>query len=398
MTVRFGTLSLSQQVLERQRDHAERMAGFIASSTDISDATGELLAMFDPLSRAATALGEQGARAVAHLHGGTAAAVGHHAADVRSTDQGVGQTFSTLLGDLGSGGAAGDYPDLGGPTLGPAAEGAPDGYGSVDSHLIDKAASIGDDIAESISDTLGIASDLGGWGEETPVRELVDASSFLVPGEAPDNFVQDLRWSAGALLGSIDWVAEQFIGFSILDRCVYRPLAGDWQGIYRSAQAWNHAGDATFAIARNGAGLVASTPAGWRGLSGNAFRLAMTAMTEACIGLSAAFATAGSYTRTISTACKLACTGIGAALNTIANKLLRMAAQAATPVVGWASAAFTVYKDVNDVIRNVRLIYTIIETVASAIQDFVSAKTAILDRVSVIEDLVQGHATSAASA
>lgn len=151
-----------------------------------------------------------------------------------------------------------------------------------------------------------------------------------------------------------------------------------------------------FAVARNGAGLVASTPAGWRGDSGNAFRLAMTTMSGACVGLSTAFATAGSYTRTISTVCKLACTGIGAALNTIANTLLRMAAQASNPV-GWASAAFTAYDDVNKIIRNVRLVYTIIETVASAIQDFVEAKTAVLDRVSVLEDLLQGAAASASA-
>jgi hypothetical protein len=45
----------------------------------------------------------------------------------------------------------------------------------------------------------------------------------------------------------------------------------------------------------------------------------------------------------------------------------------------------------------VRLIYTIIETVATAIQDFVEAKTAVLDRVSVLEDLLQGAAASASA-
>ena len=93
------------------------------------------------------------------------------------------------------------------------------------------------------------------------MTELVDASSFLVAPQAPDNPVSDLRWSAGALLGSIDWVAEKFIGFSILDRCVFHPFAGDWQGIYKASEAWNHAGDAAQAMTRNHAGLVASHPA-----------------------------------------------------------------------------------------------------------------------------------------
>lgn len=397
MTVRYETLSLSQQVLERQREHADRTATYLASNTDISDATGMLLALFDPLSQAATALGEQGARTAGLLHSATAGAVGHHAADVRATDQVVRDSFTQILGEIGGGGPVADYPDLDGPPLGPASESAPDGYGSVESHYVDKMSAIGQDIGQSIADTVGIAADVNGWGEATPVREVVDASSFLVPGQAPENFVQDLRWSAGVLLGSIDWVAEKFIGFSILERCVYEPLAGDWQGIYRCSQAWEHAGDAMLAVARNGAGLVASTPAGWRGDSGNAFRLAMTTMSGACVGLSTAFATAGSYTRTISTVCKLACTGIGAALNLISNILLEMAAQAATPVVGWAVGAYRGYDNVNKVIAAVRLIYTIIETVASAIQDFVEAKTAVLDRVSVLEDLLQGAAASASA-
>ena len=111
----------------------------------------------------------------------------------------------------------------------------------------------------------------------------MDASAFLVPPQAPDNPVQDLRWSAGLLLGGIDWVAEQFVGFSILDRCVFHPLAGDWQGIFKSSEAWNHAGDAAQAMARNHAGLVASTPQTWEGLSGDSFRVAMTTIAGAGI-------------------------------------------------------------------------------------------------------------------
>ncbi len=104
---------------------------------------------------------------------------------------------------------------------------------------------------------------------------------------------------------------------------------------------------------------------------------------------------AGGLVHTISTVCKLACVGIGSALNAIANILLKMAAEAATPVVGWVVGAVTAYDDINKVVRNVRLVYTIIETVASAIQDFVEAKTAVLDAVTVLEDLLEGTVESA---
>lgn len=397
MAISYDTLALSQQVLERQRSHAGRIATYLPANADLGDSTGALLSLFDPLSKVAVELGVQAAHALGQVEGSTAAAVGDVAVDLRDSDGKVGESFSKILSHLGGSTAPGSYPDLKGPTLGPAGEAAPDGYGGVESYFFTKAYATGESLGGGINSARDLVDSLGEWGSSGTVGEVADASSFLVPGSAPDNFVQDLRWSAGALLGSIDWVAERFIGFSILERCVYHPLAGDWQGIYRCAEAWSHAGDSLTAIARNHAGLVASTPATWEGLSGNSFRAAMATIAEGCLGLSAAYAAASSYTKTISTVCKLACTGIGLALNTIASALLDLAADAAVPVIGWAKGAFDAYDKINKVIGAVRLIYTIIETVSSAIQDFAEAKTAIFDKLAIIEDLAQGAAQSAAS-
>ena len=75
-----------------------------------------------------------------------------------------------------------------------------------------------------------------------------------------------------------------------------------------------------------------------------------------------------------------------------------MAAEAATPVIGWAVGAVTAYSDIQKIIQTVRLIYTIFETIESAIQDFVEAKTAILDKYALIEDLAEGAARTAVPA
>ena len=56
----------------------------------------------------------------------------------------------------------------------------------------------------------------------------------------------------------------------------------------------------------------------------------------------------------------------------------------------------TAYSDIQKIIQTVRLIYTIFETIESAIKDFVEAKTAILDKYALIEDLVEGAARTAA--
>lgn len=397
MVIKYETLSLSQQVIERQQGHASKISGYIEGNADISDSTGFLLGFFDPLSKAAIMLATQACGVLEEIERATAVAIGDTAADVADADGKVKDIFSQLIGELGQGGSgSGSYPDLGGPTLPTASESAPDDYGSVDSYFWQKRTGSAETISGSVSDARSLVNQVSQWGGTAAVSEVSDASSFLVSPNAPDNFVQDLRWSAGTLLGSIDWVAEQFVGFSILDRCVYHPLAGDWQGIYRASEAWKHAGAASMAIGANHAGLVATTPATWQGESGNSFRLAMTGATAASMGLSTAFELAGGYVKTISTVCKLACTGIGMALDFIATKLLKMAANASVPIIGWAKQAYDMYDDVNSIIKKVRLAYTIIETIESAINDFIEAKTSILAKLEILEDLLQGGAASVA--
>ena len=358
MVIKYDTLSLSQQVIERQEGHAHRLASYLPDHADIGDSTGLLLSAFDPLSELAVTAGADAARVLGELEQAMAGAIGDTHVDVADQDGKVGDAFSKLIGRLGTGGADDHYPELGGPTLPAAGESAPDGYGGVESFFWQKGEAAVEALDGGVSDVRGLIDQLGQWGGTQKVTELVDASSFLVSPQAPDNPVSDLRWSAGALLGSIDWVAEKFIGFSILDRCVFHPFAGDWQGIFKASEAWNHAGDAAQGITRNHAGLVASTPATWQGLSGNSFRAAMTTIAGATYGLSAAFSYAGGLVKTLSTVCKLACSGIGALLKMIADKLLKMAAEAATPVIGWAIGAVTVYGDIQDIIKWVRRVNT----------------------------------------
>ena len=400
IVIRYDTLALSQQVLERQQAHADAIAAYLPANAGIGDSTGLLLSMFDPLSEAAIWAGQQAAHLVGVVEQRLAGAVGDTAVDLADTDGRVGASFARLLGELGgSGGGSGGSggPDLGGPVLGAAGESAPDGYGEVNSFFWEKTADTVGAVTGAVGDATSLIDAVGQWGGAGPVGEVADASSYLVPGQAPENPVQDLRWTAGGLLGGIDWVAEKFIGFSILDRCVYHPLAGDWQGIFRAGESWSHAGDAAGAIARNHAGLVASTPATWQGESGDAFRTAMATMTYDVFELGAAYGVAAGLVKKLATVCKLACTAIGAALNLIANKLMKMAAEAATPVVGWLAGAVTAYQDIEAVVKNVRLIYGVFETIESAIQAFAEAKTSIMDKLALIEDLAQGAVGSAAA-
>lgn len=394
--IRYQTLGLSQQVLERQTSHASAMGTYVRSNCDIGDSSGLLLAAFKPLSEIAVTVAQDAAVVLGNLDFAAASAIGDTAKDFADQDNMVGETFSKLLGQLTHSGAPGStYTDLGGPDLPAAGESAEADYGSVNSYLWEKAVDIGGAGGTAVTGAGALIDSLGEWATPGQVREVVDARSFLVPGQCPENFVQDLRWSAGVLLGSIDWVAEKLLGFSILDRCVFHPLAGDWEGIYKASECWNHAADCSTAIARNHAGLVAGTPGGWDGKAGNSFRGAMTAAAGASLGLAEAYGYVGGLVKTISTACKLACIGIGKGLNVIADILIEKAAELATPVFGWAAAAWDAYDKIQDVISTVKLIYSIIETVMSVIEDFVEAKTAIFDKLKILEDLAQGIGASA---
>ena len=398
MVIDYDTLALSQQVIERHEGHAHRVAAYLAAHADVGDSTGLLLSVFDPLSRLAVRVGSDAARALGELEQAMAGAVGDTQMDVADQDGRVGDAFTKLFGRLGADGADDHYPELtNGPALPAAGQSAPGGYGDVESFFWQKGEATAEALGGGVEDLQRLVHDLGQWGSTQQVSELVDASSYLVTPQAPDDPVSDLRWSAGALLGSIDWVAEKFVGFSILDRCVFHPFAGDWQGIFKASEAWHHAGDAAQGMTRNHAGLVASTPQTWQGLSGDSFRVAMTTIAGATYGLGAGYSYAGDLVKTISSVCKLACSGIGTLLKMIADKLLKMAAEAATPVIGWAIGALTAYDDIQDVIKWVRRVNTLIETIASAIQDFAEAKTSILAKAQIIEDLAQGAATSAAA-
>jgi hypothetical protein len=395
IVIRYDTLALTQQVLERQHGHAQRMGDYIRAQGDIGDATGLLLSVFDPLSRAAVQAAGYAMDALASLEQAAAAAVGETARDFRDQDGAVGDFFTAMGSEMGvGGGAAGGYPDLGGPTLPAAGESADADHGEVNSWVWEKGADTVGAVGDGVDDARRLVDKVkhGGGG---PVREAVDATSYLVAPSNPENPVQDLRWSAGAILGGIDWAAEQFLGYSILDRCIYHPFAGDWEAIFRASEAWGHCGDACFALARNHAALVASTAETWQGGSGHAFRASMTSVSGGALGMQYAMGYAGDLVKNISTACKLAATGIGMALNFIVNKLLKLAAEAATPVIGWAVGAVTAYSDIEGIIKKVKLIYTIIETIASAIEDFAEGRTALLDKYDVIADLVQGFGRSA---
>lgn len=388
--VRYGTLVHSTEVLERQRGHAQRLGAYVQGETSIADSTGALLAALAPLSSIAVALGTQAAHGVGTLSDLAADRLRDTTADYVRADAEAHAALSRLASRLGENPTPWSDPRSGVPPLGGPRESADADHGSVDSWIWDKAAGAGESFGGMVGDGLDVADQVRRWGGDGAVEEAVDPQSYLVPPQWTENWVEDVRWNAGVVLGGIDWVAEQFIGFSILERCVFSPLGGDWRAIGRASQGWAHAGEAAFAMGRNCAALTAGTVDGWRGPSADAFRAAMTGFSGALVGLSTAYGYASDLVSTIATVSKLACAGIGLAIKQISHILIKIAAEAATPVIGWAVGAATIWWDVEKIIGLVRLVYGILETIATAIADFAEAKASLMDAVRLVEDLVEG--------
>ncbi|GEN81056.1 hypothetical protein [Actinotalea fermentans] len=392
LAVRFETVLHARDVLDRQDGHACAIDSYLRAETDISDSTGLLLAALSPLSRAATELGAQAASITANAFRLAADQVTSAAADYVRVDLEEHEAMSTLGRRLGVATQPWRDPRASVPPLGGPVEQAPGDYGDVDSWLWDKASGTGAAVGDLITggkDTIGRVS---GWSGDATVVEAVDPRSYLVPPAATENWVQDVRWNAGVLLGSIDWVAEQFIGFSILERCVFSPLGGDWRAISRASEAWHHGASAAIGIGRNCAALSAGTVDGWQGAGGDAFRALVAAMSGGLVALAAGYDKVSGLVSTVATVSKLACAGIGMAIKQIANILIKIAAEAAVPVVGWAVGAATIWWDVEKVVGLVRLVYNLIETVMSAIEQFAESQVALLDSVRLLEDLVESVA------
>lgn len=387
--VQYDTLVNSREVLGRQEGHATALESYLRANTDISDSTGVLLALLSPLSLLAVEAGAQGARAAGALAGLAVDQLTSTTNSYVESDRLAHEAMSRL--SVRSGGTATPWTDPRDavPTLGPALEKASADYGEVDSWMWDKAAGTVETFGEMITGAQDLVGQVGDWSKEGRVAEAVDPRSYLVPPQSTENWVQDLRWNAGVLLGSIDWVAEKFIGFSILERCVFSPLGGDWRAICRGSEGWGHCGDASFAMGRNYAALASGTVDGWQGLAADAFRASMAAFSIALAKVSAAYQYASGMVSTVAKVSKLACSGIGMAIKEIANILLKMAAEAAVPIIGWAVGAVTVWWDVEKVVGLVRLVYQLIEAVTSAIQEFAETQAALLNGARLIEDLAE---------
>lgn len=390
----FTAMTHGVQLLERQADHGRALEEYLRRETDLRGDLGLLLLALQPLAMAVGELGARGAQLSTLVSDSAAANLAQSIRDYVEADEEMQAQLNRLLGRLGVPTVPWEDPTAGIAPLGPAQSGAPAGYGDEPDWVWERGTGLVDHLDQQAHEAVEAGRGVAEWfSPGTPVAEAEDVRSYLVPPVPGENFVQDLRWSAGLILGGIDWVAEKILGFSILEEVVYKPFAGDWQQITAASLAWGHGADAMRALGANFSAL-ASTTGAWAGDAGQAFRATMAATGAAHLGLSLGYGAVSGYVSTVATACRLACTGIGFVLNKLVSTLIEISIEATNPA-GWVVLAATAYDKINTVVGGVRLAYSLIDAIVDAITEVIEGKIQLLEFVGALEDLAEWAARSA---
>ena len=396
LSVKYDTLQLAQEMLDRQADqHLTNMKSFAqewchiprggggavgtlatkAAEAADGNAVGEIFQRFMPLNEDLAASGERSLDLLTRLHKESAEAMGDTIDTYAEADEAAYETFAKLLSVLGISVEPFSDPRDNPAQLGAADHSASSNYGGGDPFLFEQAAKEGSEAGEydrykkqRRRDQVARAS-----SQDRSIQESQDASSFLVPPETPTSEMEDLRWSAGVILGSIDWMIEKITGKSLLNDVIYKYVVGDWKVVSRASIAWLEISDAAVAVGQNDSEILPALSE-WTGKGSDAAISFITQLSENTTAFKDVAKFFSDAMKRFALVLKLAATGIGAALKFISELVLRLIAEGAIPVAGWIAAAADAAWHVSKVIGYIKLIYGIVNGIFDALNNFMETK------------------------
>lgn len=396
MHVDVASLGLAQQVLDRQqghveatRDHLERYARMDRGEL------GLILQLLHPVNEAIV----DGARTVldlsAQVYGTAATRMGETRQAYVDAEQAAAEAVEQVAAQLGVQVTPGRLPQT--PPLGPAQQGAPERYGQADGNLFHQAFWDGYSAGRWAQEAGGQVGDRlrDGLAAQRSVTEYVAVREFLVPPQAEDPEIESIRWKAGILLGSVDWVFEKLFGYSLLEE-ITKPFAGNWVRMREASQAWKHTGDALGGVASNTTALVPPL-ASWTGAGSEAFLVAAAAVGRAHEAAAGVPGTISTMLTALVFLAKQVAGFVMKLLKRISERLLRMAAEAAVPVAGWIAAGIEAGFAVQEVVDDVLTAYKWINIVYDVVSGMVQGQTAVVDAMTRMGDLAEGLVRGAAA-
>ncbi|MDL5350371.1 hypothetical protein [Microbacterium sp. zg-YB36] len=394
MDIDFTQLQLAGQVLERQRGHADAIGTHLETYARLNAGElGLILQLVQPISDAMVDAGKK-ATAFSSLafNEGTARmeqTVRTYVDAERTAHEATAQVIGMLGGD------SAPYAPPNAPTLGAPQTAAPSRYDEPDGNVFNQAFGDGYSAGEW---ALGTRDDVAGRAKDArsrsrTVTEAVDVRSFLPTPRGEDPEIESIRWKAGPIFGSVDWVFEKLVGYSLLEE-VTKPFSGDWERMREAQIAWTHTGDAMTAVGRNAMGLLPPM-ASWTGRGSEAFAAAAAVISQAHTAAAGPAGTVASAIKMLILLCKQAVGKILAKLEELSEKLLRIAAKASIPVVGWIAAVADAGLTVHELIKDAQWAYKWINRIYDLASGMVSSIGAIVDNAMRMADLYEGLARGA---
>jgi hypothetical protein len=394
MKIDLDNLSLAGQVLTRQEGHAKAIGQHLETYARLSNADmGLILQLLVPINDAVVGAGTTIAEKSSGVFGVAASKMEqtrtlYLEAERTATD--AAEEVATTIG-LSSTPSTPSSP----PSLGSAGQSAPSRYGEPDGNLFNQAFWDGYSAAEWADSTVDQGMDRANdaLSKTRSVTEAVDARSFLPRPQAEDPGIEDIRWSAGLIFGSVDWVFEKLSGISLLEE-VTKPFSGDWVRIREASFAWNHAGDAMSAVGQNCMALLPPM-ASWTGKGSEAFLGAMGVLSQAHTVVAGPAGSIASALKMLVMLSKEIAALILKILKNLEAKLIKIAAKAAIPVVGWAAAVIDAGFSTYELINEARDAYKMINRIYDFVSGMASNVTQTADAAFRMADLYEGMARGA---
>lgn len=383
LSVDYADLFLAKDLLDRQGQHLTKMRDFLKQWGDYSDGgegAGLLLMAFSPVNLLVVEVGDTVLGLLQKAHEGSA---GHMEETVNAyiqADQTIHQALSAASSALGGSPLPFNNPRDSKPELPPALNRASELYGGADKNAFENTKDGIKKLKEYFSNAPGRYQDRMDrfLSSDRSIVESQDASSYLVTPEAPETEMENLRWSAGLIIGSVDWFIEQLTGVSVLNDVIYKNIVGDWRVIDRASTTWSEIGDALIAVGQNDSELLPAL-AEWIGKGSDAAFLFLTALSEGTTVLYSGAYLASELLTAFSEIVKAAADFIGQVLDWLADKCLRMLAESSIPIAGWIAAGLEAVDAVAELVEAIRKIYDMYNDIYTAIEEYAEAKSTLAE-------------------
>lgn len=401
LSVKYEPLQLSQQLLERQATvHLTKMKSFVGEWCRLQsgDDIGLAFKPFIPVNDAITTAGEETLELLKTCHQGVADKLGDTVNAYVEADKAAYEALAPVIRALGGSAEPFVDPRTNPAQLGESVTKAGAKYGGGDPILDEQ-------LQQDVGKARDYATDVkrrtvkrgqDAISSDRSISESQDASSFLVPPEAPQSEMENVRWSAGPIVGGVDWAIERMTGVSLLNDVIFKYLAGDWRHVTQASSAWSEIGDALVAVGQNGSEVLPALSE-WTGKGSeltNAFITALSLATTKLKDVAGVLATA---LKAFAFVVKQAAELIGKCINAIVTRALRIVAEGSVPVAGWVAAAAETVLLVNQILQMIRKIYAVINFIVDSIEGLVQAKTQLLEVGDTLSNIAEAAARGIAA-